>query len=123
MRIKEGLEAQYQRYVQINASDEYSKEVVDYGERWANLMEADPLLQSPDPEVFARLANTTSHTANTGGITGAMYGAAASALAEFWQYGERLRRWHNSKYGVSEEQAQGRIVDPAVITITTGSDA
>ena len=49
-----------------------------------------------------------------GGITGFMYGVAIACLSDVWEYGEELRRWHNTQMGNPE--AKGTI-NPAIITI------
>lgn len=49
-----------------------------------------------------------------GGITGFMYGVAISCLSEVWQYGEELRKWHNSQMG--QPEAKGTI-NPAIMTV------
>ena len=49
-----------------------------------------------------------------GGITGYMYGVAISCLSEVWEYGEDLRKWHNSQMG--QPEAKGTI-NPAIISI------
>ena len=119
MKIKAGLEADYRHYKEIN-DDAYSACVVTYGEKWADLMEAHIAAASNPQDVESALklcAEDTSHQADTEGITGFMYGAAVSGLAKFWEHGDALRRWHNAKYGVSEEKAKGGTVNPAIVTI------
>lgn len=116
MKVKPELQEEYNKYVSNN-QDPYGKEVIEYSERWANLLE-EKLENSPDATVRNILqlnADTLSHKANINGITGFMYGCAVQGLARFWIYGEELRKWHNGEYGVSEE-AKG-VVNPAVIVI------
>jgi hypothetical protein len=43
-----------------------------------------------------------------------MYGGAVSILAQCWEYGEDLRKWHNKEY---DYEGDGT-VNPAVVTIT-----
>ena len=59
------------------------------------------------------IADSTSHIADTEGITGFMYGCAVNALSQVWIHGECLRKWHNAQYGVTDDG----VVNPAVLTI------
>lgn len=40
MKIKAGQEENYNQFVTVNSKDPYSNAVVQYAERWANLMES-----------------------------------------------------------------------------------
>lgn len=113
MQVAPGMEDHWAERVRINSDDPYSKGVIDYAIRWADLMEA-------GIERGAKLediADRASHDADTEGITGFMYGAAVAELSQAWVHGDELRRWHNKKYGVDEDKAQGGTVNPAIITI------
>ncbi len=118
MHLKAGTEEEYQKYVQLNSDDDYSKGVVDYGERWADLMEA----RLAAGEELTQMADTTSHEADTEGITGFMYGCAVKALAHFWHYGEELRQWHNLKTQLRQEgeraNREGGVLNPALLNIS-----
>lgn len=70
------------RIVKINA---YSKAVVAYMIRWAELMEKEPNLTKEKAEEL-------SHKADIEGITGFMYDMARKCLYKFWQRGEELKR-------------------------------
>ena len=59
------------------------------------------------------IADSTSHEADTEGITGFMYGCAVNALSQLWEYGEELRKWHNKEYNYDGEG----VVNPAILTI------
>jgi hypothetical protein len=122
MKIRPGLESEYAVYVRNNTKNGYSKGVVDYMERWADLMEAE-LARGASLE---SIAQSTSHTADTEGITGFMYGCAVSALAHFWEHGETLRQWHNLKtqIGTEGERANkdGGVLNPAILTIKGSKD-
>ena len=117
MKIKTGLEADYEAYKKMNSTDPYSARVVSFGEDWAMLMEEQIANSNP---IF-ECAESTSRQADTDGITGYMYGAAVSALSKFWEYGDVLRAWHNRKYLTEEKaavaDASGGVVNPAIITI------
>ena len=117
MKIKTGQEADYAEYKRINSTDPYSEAVVLYGEAWADLMET----RMAAGETLEQCAKDASHKSDTEGITGFMYGAAASALAKFWDHGEALRRWHNldTQIGNEGEKANetGGVLNPALLSI------
>ena len=79
MQIKQGKKAAWQRHVKIN-DDPYGKAYIDYTRAWAELMEK----RIGDGERLEDIASSTSHEANTDGITGFMYGCAVSLLSELW---------------------------------------
>lgn len=100
-----------------NNTDFYAQGVIDYAERWADLMEK----QIGDGKTVAEIADATSHEADTDGITGFMYGMAVSTLAWAWANGEDLRRWHNiaTQIGTEGEKANetGSTLNPALLGI------
>lgn len=97
--------------------DPYGKAVVDYAERWANLMEE---RMQDDVSLLSSIAKEASHDANTDGITGFMYGCAVQILSTCWAHGEALRIWHNAQFGASKaNETPGAVVNPAIITIDT----
>lgn len=100
-----------------NNQDGYGKGIIDYAERWANLME----IEIEKGQKLVDIANRTSHEADTEGITGFMYGAAVQTLTNVWQYGNELRMWHNGEYGVTEDQANGGVVNPAIVNVNLPS--
>lgn len=110
MKILKGKEKDWEDCQKANSSDPYSNGVIRYAKRWAELMEEEIAKGSKLNEI----AETTSHTADTEGITGFMYGCAVSILSQVWEYGEELRVWHNSEYGVAESDG---VVNPAIINI------
>lgn len=124
MKLIQGTEQEYADYVAKNSSDGYGKGVVDYAERWADLMEKRmPLNVSPEvlQPWFKENAGKLSHDADTEGITGFMYGCAVSALSHFWVYGDLLRRWHNLKTQIGDEGVQanesGGTLNPALLNL------
>lgn len=134
MKIRSGQETIWQEYRERN-QDFYGQGIIDYAERWANLMEAKlekiaPQLPSPrnaaDSEILQKMlgaiADPLSHKADTDGITGFMYGAAVSTLANVWEYGEELRRWHNLETQIGNEgekanKEPGATLNPALLNI------
>lgn len=102
MKIKEGLEKEYEEYIRIN-SDSYSKAVIDAGESVGNVLD-----EGKTPEEAGEVLNGQ-------GLTGYMAGATISAIVKFHSRGEEVRIWWNSKYGVSKEEKG--TVNPAILTL------
>ena len=101
-----------------NNTDSYGKGVIDYAQRWADLMEA----RIAAGDDLLSCAKDTSHQADTEGITGFMYGAAVSVLVSCWCYGEQLRRWHNLDIQIHAEgeeanKRQGAVLNPALVQL------
>jgi hypothetical protein len=121
MKIKAGLEAEYDEYKRKN-TDPYGGRVVSYGEDWMNGME----LLMADGHKLEDIADAVSRQCDHDGITGFMYGCAVSALAKFWEHGEALRRWHNLRTQIGKEGERanetGGTLNPALLSIGVGSD-
>ena len=109
MKIKENMEKEFEKCIEINSHDCYSKGVIDYMIRWANMMEE----HISNGENINNIVEKISHEADTDGITGFMYGCAVHLLSELWEYGEDLRKWHNKQH---EYEGDG-VVNPAVFTV------
>lgn len=101
-------------------ADPYGKGCLDFAERWADAME----MRMSAGESLEAVAESTSHEADTEGITGFMYGAAVSTLSQCWKHGEQLRRWHNlaTQIGAEGEDANesGGVLNPALLNIKLG---
>ena len=99
-----------------NNQDPYGARIYSYALDWANLMEA----EIANGKKLEDVADETSHIADTDGITGFMYGASVSILAQAWVYGDVLRRWHNLKtqIGTEGEKANesGGTLNPALLS-------
>jgi len=99
--------------------DGYGKACVTYAERWADLMEK--RIMDIDGSRLEDIAKQASHDADTEGITGFMYGAAVSMLAQAWEHGETLRRWHNLDTQIGNEGAEanekGSTLNPALLCL------
>lgn len=108
MNTKPGGEQAYQELVAKN-QDVYGAGIVKYAERWAALMEG---AKEVSGELTPDIMNRCSHDADIDGITGFMFGAAVSVLAEHWVHGETVRQWHNAEHGYSGDG----VVNPAVFT-------
>ena len=109
MKVKNGEEENFKEFIEINSHDGYSRAGSEYAVRWAELMEK----ERENGKSIRDMAKVTSHQADTEGITGFMYGCAVSALAQLWEHGEELRKWHNAKYN---HHGDG-VVNPAIITV------
>jgi hypothetical protein len=108
-KIKPELQAEYDQYKELNSKDDYSKAVVDFGDRWMAAMEDK---MSKGQELKDIWQQTSYDTAQ--GITGFMYGAGAAAVAHFWEHGEELKKLHNEYYHAPAD-AEG-VVNPAILT-------
>ena len=101
-----------------NNTSSYGAEIYRYAEAWADLMES----RMDGGEVLEDIAGETAHEADTDGITGFMYGAAANILSWGWVHGDRLRRWNNGEYLKNEELEKanegGGCVNPAVLIVS-----
>jgi hypothetical protein len=111
-------EDKWNNFVKINSGHAYSRGVVDFAERWANLMEE---RMNADGLTVVDVAKKASHDADTDGLTGFMYGCAVSTLSETWEYGEDLRRWHNLDTQIRNEgeiaNEKGGVLNPAIMSI------
>lgn len=116
MKIAKGKEKEYQKWVDANR-DSYGKGVIDFGVRWAELLEEiiDKTSKDTIKETIYNNAKQTALKADTEYITGFQYGCAVRFLAEVWEYGKILNAWHNNQYGY-DENTEGT-VNPAVLTI------
>ena len=118
MLIKPGMELDRTEYENKNSADPYSRAVIDYELAWSAAMEHEIAAGKAVPDI----AQATSHSANTEGITGFMYGAAVAGLARYWVHGAELLKWHNRKWIRDEAKAdaataEGGCVNPAILTI------
>lgn len=109
MIIKQGLEAEYQKFLETNSRDGYSLAAARFMERWADLMEEEMASGAALPDIAER----TSHQADTDLITGFQYGCAVSGLAQFWVHGDELQQWHNQRHSYDGPGT----VNPASFTI------
>lgn len=110
MTIQQGLEEEYQHFVEASSKDGCSLATIQYMGRWADLMEAEMASGVAIPD----MAEETSHQADTESISGFQYGLAVNGLAYFWIHGEELRQWHNQRHSC---EGQGT-ANPAVFTIS-----
>ena len=104
-------------------TDPYGARIFSYAEDWAELLEKDIELhpEMSVQDVIVRFADQRSRQADHDGITGFMYGAAVSTLAQCWIHGDALRRWHNKEVQIGDEgdraNAEGGTLNPALLNI------
>ena len=100
-----------------DSSSAYAMAILNYAQRWAELME----LRMSDGESLEEIAYGTSAEADNEGVTANMYGLAVSVLVRCWEYGERLRIWHNLKTQYQDEgeraNESGGVLNPAVMIL------
>ena len=106
----------WDEFKKIN-TDGYGGAIVTYAERWAKLMQ----VRMADGTPLEKIAEQSSSDADVEGITGFMYGCAVGQLAQCWEHGEQLRRWHNlgTQLGSEGEKANeiGGVLNPALLNI------
>lgn len=91
--------------------DGYGAAIFRYAERWADLMEK----AVADGKRLVDVADALSHEADSEGISGFMHGTAVSILAQCWQHGEELRRWHNIQTQIGHEGEAANLKESAVL--------
>lgn len=119
--------ARWDTFVKANNDDPYGAGIVHFAERWARGMQfwiddaAQRGLGETVEVTIARVAKGVSHEADDEGITGYMYGVAVEVLAQCWEHGEALRRWHNLDAQIHDEgeraNVAGTVLNPALVTI------
>lgn len=114
---REAVEAKLTHVPRIELLNNRRKVTMGFAERWARLMQ----LEMAQGKNLEEVAEATAQEANLEGVTAAMYVCAVQILANRWQYGERLRHWHNLKYqnGNEGERANesGGVLNVAVISL------
>jgi len=108
MKVKN--QEEYQNWIDKQNGDGYGLACFRYAENWANMMET----EIAEGKEVKDIAKELSFKADTEGITGFMYGMAVSILAQCWEHGEELRKWHNGEYN---HDGDG-VVNPAILTVT-----
>ena len=112
MKLRTGKEEDYHKGYNNNL-DPYGHAVYTFAERWAELMEKEIEATGNPSKSITENAERLIQEADTEGITGFMYGCAVSVLADCWEYGEILRKWHNKEY---HYEGNG-VVNPAILTL------
>jgi hypothetical protein len=98
--------------VEIN-TDSYGGACVKIARKVMEILdaEADPIAD------IDKLISRAEHEVGENGITGFMAGCIAQMVSQCHSRGDEFRRMWNSSYGVTEEKAQGGVVNPAIVTI------
>lgn len=96
--IKSGTELDYQKCKDAN-QDLYGSMIIQYAERWAEMMEQ----EIENGMTVAEAAGRTREIADTVDITGYMFGFALNVLDEFWEHGEELRTWYDQSHTYGEQ--------------------
>jgi glutathione S-transferase len=119
----------YEQLTDDQRGDCYGAIVVIAAERWAEAMEAmleedATRLDTADPtvaDIAAACFRRIDRDLGSLGLTGFQYGAAVSILAQVWEHGEELRRWHNLDTQIHHEGERanetGGVLNPAVLTL------
>lgn len=95
----------------LNSDDPYSRAIIRYTILWVQYME---YLTKKYGMKVSEIWDRCSDLADVEGVTGFIYGAAASIISQVWEYGEEFRKCYNSKWNYS---AAGT-VNPAMLTIS-----
>lgn len=103
MKIKAGMEQEYQTFLNENSVNGHSGIVVRYMERWAEMMEAELEAGASLKDIAKR----TSYAANTDQLSLFQYGIAVSKLSHFWLYGEELQLWQRHRYDEEPQKLSG----------------
>lgn len=109
MKVKEGLEEQYAKYVEVNSQDEYSKACITAGEAFGQALDEGKTCEEAEAAMLAA----------EDGLTGYMVGAVISAMNKFNPRGDEVREWWNNRFNVSHPTGT---VNPAIITVKGPED-
>jgi len=116
MKIKPEKQAEYD-VGWNNNEDPYGRRCFTFAQGWADKMEERMAAGAKLEDV----AEECSREEDTDGITGFMYSMAVSILAQCWEHGEELRRWHNIKTQLRDEGERanetGGVLNPALLNI------
>jgi len=102
---KKGLEKKWEKVVNKNTKDAYSKAIIKVTKKVCDELDKDK-----SPEKAERIGIKNSD------ITGFMAGAMASMIRHFHPRGEEFNNWWNGQFGVKNKKGT---VNPALITINS----
>lgn len=108
--VKETAISDWETYKRVN-SEEYGRGIIRYATIWVQYME---YLTKKYGMKMSEIWDRCSDLANVDGVTGFMYGAAASIISQVWELGEDFRKCYNSKWNYSGAGT----ANPAVLTIS-----
>lgn len=103
MNIKKEFQSEYDKYVEINSEDGYSKAVIDAGVAVMKLLDEGKTCEEAKKALYGQ------------DLTGYMAGAVAQAVAHFHERGEEFNNFWNRKMGGTGKE-KGTI-NPAIISI------
>ncbi len=122
--IDDSGKSYFKKLLECNTDDDtsswYTREILKYAERWANIMES----RLSDIVTVADIAESTSAEADNG-ISGYMYNVAVILLVRCWKHGEELRRWHNIHTDPEqgkEANERGSTINSAIFMINKSGD-
>ena len=104
MKIKQGLEEKYNKYVKINRDSGYSEEIVKCGEIFGNFIDEGKTFDEAE-----RL------TIKGRGLTGFMVGALMLGVSSYHERGDEVEKWWNAKT-IGEPDEAG-VKNPAIIEL------
>lgn len=102
---------EWQECKRVNSKENYDRAIIRYIILWVQYME---YLNQKYGMKISDIWDNCSYLANIEGVTGFMYGAAASIISQVWQHGEEFRKCYNAKWNYYGE----RTVNPAVLTLS-----
>lgn len=92
MKVKPGTETTFASLKAKNTTD-YGRTIIEYAERWAELMEACIAAGDVSKEMFDR----TGDQADSYGLSGAMGETASSIISHYWLHGALVLAWKAGK--------------------------
>jgi len=104
MKITEGKEKEYKKYVRINSKDGYSSCVVRATEAVGKVLD-----EGKSPSDAMEIKNKDLDE-----LTGFMAGCLAKIIVHFHPRGKEFQKWWNSQYGVKSDKGT---VNPAILKI------
>lgn len=111
----------YEEMTESERGDAYGAVVIVAAGRWMEAME-DEMGDTGESvaDVADRCFRQVDADLGSRGLTGFQYGAAVSVLAQVWEHGEDLRRWHNLAIQIHDEGERanetGGVLNPALIS-------
>jgi hypothetical protein len=107
-------QALWDDYQSIN-TDPVGAGIMNYAQRWAELMEQEMAKGKSLPEV----AMDTSLEADTDNMSGMTFFLAVRTLVDCWAHGEELRQWHNARVAGGKHPSladrPGMLINPSII--------
>lgn len=89
MKIRAGMESVYASVKNEMTQDGRTNDIINYAERWADMMEQ----RISNGASVSEAAAQTRYEANQENLSWFMYGNAVRVLVNFWDHGEELRQW------------------------------